>query len=174
MRRVKLCLATLDSRNHSSYWLVVVSASLAVILMFLVTSDVVLRYFFDRPLGWGEEVSEIMLLFLIYLALPYGTKVGGHVNLDIVVKLLSPKARSKVEILSSVLSLIFCIIFAWQGWKLTLYYFECQEVSPYLLFLPLWPIVTIMSTGISLMCLELIVKLCRSVASLSSQGSPGK
>jgi TRAP-type C4-dicarboxylate transport system permease small subunit len=109
--------------SHSSEagsWLDRVLGAAAAILLFgmmaLTTADVVSRYVFNWPLRGAFEVTELLLLALVFAGLPLASRAGEHVTLDFVDAMLGPKAQSllrrAVELACSVI--IFGL--AWRAW----------------------------------------------------------
>ena len=77
-------------------------------LMFiLLFSEVILRYFFNAPTVWQNELAQI--LFGVYAILSGGfiMRAGGHVNVDIVYSHFSEKTRVVLDIITSVLFFLF-------------------------------------------------------------------
>jgi TRAP-type C4-dicarboxylate transport system permease small subunit len=82
---------------EGGFWLDRVLGAAAAILLFglmaLTTADVIGRYFFNWPLRGAFEITELLLLTLIFAGLPLASRAGEHVTLDFVDLLLGPKGR---------------------------------------------------------------------------------
>ena len=61
-------------------------------MMALTFVDVVLRYLFNRPLRGGFELTELMLLVLIFAGLPLVSHADEHVTMDFIDRLLPARA----------------------------------------------------------------------------------
>lgn len=79
-------------------WLTVcenaLAALAAAVLAFItlaICAEVVMRYGFNRPLTWVVEVSEYALLWMTFLGTSWVLRQGGHVRVDILMHLLSPR-----------------------------------------------------------------------------------
>ena len=90
--------------SHSSEagsWLDRVLGAAAALLLFglmaLTTVDVIGRYLFNWPLRGAFEITELLLLTLIFAGLPLASRVDEHVTLDFVDMLLGPKGRSHLR-----------------------------------------------------------------------------
>ena len=66
-------------------------------MMALTFVDVVLRYVFNRPLRGAFEVTELMLLVLIFAGLPLVSHADEHVTMDFIDRLLGPRARDALR-----------------------------------------------------------------------------
>ena len=60
-----------------------VAAALILCLMLLTCVDVVGRYFLNRPLTGGFELTEVLLASLIFAGLPLVTLRGDHITVDL-------------------------------------------------------------------------------------------
>ena len=95
-----------------------VAASLILFCMMTLTFvDVVLRYVFNRPLSGGFEVTELMLLVLIFAGLPLVTHAREHVTMDFIDRLLTGRAR---ELLDRTIQLACAAIMLWLAWLIWL------------------------------------------------------
>lgn len=61
-------------------------------LMMLTVVDVVARYVFNRPLRGAFEVTELLLLVLIFAGLPLVSLANEHVSMDFIDRALGPRA----------------------------------------------------------------------------------
>lgn len=74
----------------------VLGAAAAVLLfglMMLTTADVISRYLFNWPLRGAFEITELLLLTLIFAGLPLASRAGEHVTLDFIDRVLAPRSR---------------------------------------------------------------------------------
>ncbi|MGH8673944.1 MAG: TRAP transporter small permease [Burkholderiales bacterium] len=94
-----------------------IAASLILFLMMLLTFvDVVARYLFNFPLRGGFEVTELMLLVLIFAGLPLVSHADEHVTMDFIDRLL-PEAgrRLLVRAVHAVCAAVMFFL-TWQVW----------------------------------------------------------
>src|SRR5690349_7421771 len=98
--------------------LIDVAAALAALLLgamaLYVTYDVVVRYFFNAPPSWTNDLSEYSLVWATFLAGPWLVRISGHVRIDIVVDQLSPQLSGVASAVASIVAAIVCAIGAWQ------------------------------------------------------------
>ena len=93
----------------------VFAAALCVFLMLGVSINVVLRYFFAKPLLGTETVSEFFLLWLTFLGTAWVLKKGKHVRIDIVVNRLNPKTQAALNIILSIIGAVIFLFIVWYG-----------------------------------------------------------
>ena len=74
-------------------------ASSAILLgmMLLTFADVVARYLFTRPVRGAFEVTELLLLVLIFAGLPLVSFTNEHAVMDFIDRLLDRRARRGLE-----------------------------------------------------------------------------
>ena len=85
-----------------------VAASIILLaMMALTTVDVVARYVFNRPLRGAFEVTELLLLVLIFAGLPLVSFTNEHAVMDFIDRVLGRRAlrglQGGVELVSAVL-----------------------------------------------------------------------
>lgn len=88
-----------------------------LILLFVTFSifvDVFLRYFFNRPSIWVTEVSTYLLLYIIFLGTAYALQEGFHIRATFVVDILSDTRKRILNLLTSIISMIFTLVLLWQ------------------------------------------------------------
>ncbi len=95
--------------------LYIFSEVLIILLMVGVTVNVVLRYFFNRPLMGTEEVSEYFLLWLTFMGSAWVLKKDKHIRIDILTAYLRPRAQAVLYTVLSVMSAVVFIFVAWYG-----------------------------------------------------------
>ena len=137
-----------------------------IVLIFLVTNDVVMRYVFNRPTTWGLEISEYLLLYITLLSLSYTLLVDRHVRVDLVVTSFSEKTQRWLRLFGFVVCLLFGLILCWRTGETTVAVYQEGWRSSSQLMLPLFPVYVIMPLGFALFSLECLCKIylcCRSL-----------
>lgn len=66
-------------------------------MMALTFTDVVMRYLFNAPLRGAFEITELMLVVLIYAGLPIVSRQDLHVTTDLIDRWLPPRARRPLD-----------------------------------------------------------------------------
>jgi TRAP-type C4-dicarboxylate transport system permease small subunit len=56
-------------------------------------ADVLLRYFFDKPIKGVYSITEVMLIMVVFLGLAYTQSEKGHVSIDVITSRLSSRTR---------------------------------------------------------------------------------
>jgi TRAP-type C4-dicarboxylate transport system permease small subunit len=85
-------------------------------MMALTALDVVLRYVFNRPLRGGFEVTELLLLVLIFAGLPLVSHADEHVTMDLIDRLLGPRLRAALQHAVDALCAAIFFLLTWLVW----------------------------------------------------------
>jgi TRAP-type C4-dicarboxylate transport system permease small subunit len=78
--------------------------------------DVVARYAFNRPVRGAFEVTELMLLVLIFAGLPLVSFAGEHAVMDFIDRVLGPRALRQLERLVQAACGAFMLLLARLVW----------------------------------------------------------
>ena len=154
---MKIPLFRKSVESLSSIFNMLASASLMAIML-LTCIDVFMRYFFNRPFGGTYDLVGLGGAVIAAFAMPYTLLKGGHVAVDILLRVLSRKKRLFIETLTHILGVLLFLIMVWQCIVLALDMKACGEVTPTLL-LPFYPIVYCMAACFFVLCLSIIVDL---------------
>ena len=94
-----------------------VAASAILFAMMLLTFvDVVARYVFNRPLRGAFEVTELMLVVLIFAGLPLVSYAGEHALMDFIDRLLGARQQRLLERLVQAACAAVMFLLAWLVW----------------------------------------------------------
>ena len=98
--------------------LVLGAAASAILLamMLLTFVDVVARYLFNRPVRGAFEMTELMLVVLIFAGLPLVSYRDEHALMDFIDRLLGPRARWWLEQAVQALCAAAMFLLAWLVW----------------------------------------------------------
>lgn len=104
----------------------------ALIVLFVVAFSVIIgRIFFDASMGWSQDVIRLCFTYIIYLGAAYCVREKGHLNVDFVLGMMSPKARQIVEFLINIVLLAFFAFIAYYGFQFAAT--GASQKSPYLM-----------------------------------------
>jgi TRAP-type transport system small permease protein len=86
-------------------------------MMCLTFVDVIGRYLLNRPVRGGFEVTELMLLVLIFAGLPLVSHADEHVTMDFVDRLLGARAR---RVLKRAVHAVVAAILGFMAWQMVI------------------------------------------------------
>ncbi len=139
--------------------------SYLVFAMFVfILLEVFLRYAFNSPTVWTNELTQ--LLFGVYAVLSGGYLMAhkGHVNVDLIHSMLGPRAQAVIDILTSILFFIFTLALLYFGYDMAQESIGNWETSFSAWNPPIWPVKACIPIGTGLLLLQGIVKLLEDIA----------
>ena len=138
-----------------SAWLSKLGAFALLAMMVLTVVDVAGRYLFKAPLLGAYELTEFLVLILIYAFLGYAQSKKRHVCVEIVMDSAPKRVRRIVALVNHLLCLGLFVLMAYMGLKKALDLFQVGEVSPNLV-IPNYPFVLFLVLGSLAMCIEYV------------------
>ena len=70
------------------------------VIMFLICAEVVFRYGFNNPILGTVEISEYMLVCIVFLGLGYTQLIKGHIRIELVLERLPEKLQHILRIVA--------------------------------------------------------------------------
>jgi len=135
-------------------------ATLAIVL--LVSYDVIMRYFFDRPQLFVDEMASFLQVLLIFGGAAYTFRVGGHVRVDLLTNHVRPAARAWLRVVTLLLGVVFLAIVIWVTMQSATTAFQYGRVSAVMLY-PLWLPMAFIPAGLALLGLGMALVLIRQI-----------
>ena len=94
----------------------IAASALLLAMMALTFVDVVARYLFNRPIRGAFEITELILLVLIFAGLPLVSHADEHVTMDFIDRMLPPRAlKVLVRVVHALVAALFFFL-TWQMW----------------------------------------------------------
>ncbi|MFC1980505.1 TRAP transporter small permease [Chloroflexota bacterium] len=120
-RRLSLSLRmkVISVFDHTIDSLALFAAVLMVFIMLAVVADVVTRYALGKPIFWVVEICEYSLLWITFLATASLLKREEHVKMDLVLNRLNPGTQARMNVITSIIGAIACLIVTWYSAMLT-------------------------------------------------------
>jgi TRAP-type C4-dicarboxylate transport system permease small subunit len=125
----------------------------------ILTSSVVTRYFFKISTDWQDEASVFLLVGATFLSGAYVQARRGHIGIGLLAGLLPPRWNRLRQWMCDLLSLSFCAFFAWKSWTLCLEALREGQTTDSTWAPPLWIPYVLMSSGMTLLSLQLALQL---------------
>lgn len=143
-------------------------AILLASMTLLVFVEVVLRFGFSTGFMWGEELTLHISAWMVLFGASYGIKVGSHIGVDALVKILPPTARKIVSSIAVLACLAYTGIFMSGAWtylsKIRMIGIEMED-----LHFPKWIAHSILFIGMVLIAIRLLILLW-SIATGKAEG----
>jgi C4-dicarboxylate transporter DctQ subunit len=117
--------------------------------------QVVLRYVFNSGIVWALEATTYMFAWLVLVGMSYGVKVGFHIGIDAVVKLLPSRGQRVVGVLAGLLCLLYAVLLFYGGYNyidtMLMLGVHAEDIP-----LPRWLLSIILPIGFGLLALRLL------------------
>jgi len=123
------------------------------LLMLLTVANVILRDFFNKPIMGTPELSEFMMVLVVFLALAWCAITRKHVKVELVVNRFSPRIQAIFNGITLLLTLGIFVIITWQSFLESMVVYDTTS----LLRIPHTPFYWIMTFGLGLFCLSILV-----------------
>lgn len=135
----------------------------SLFLVLLLTWEVFMRYVLGRPTIYSYEISTMMGVTISAGGLAFTHKYHGHVRVDVLWRLLSPRGKAVADIVGAlILFFPLVIIIAYISGDLALRSFvEGEIMTQTYLYPPAWPVRAVMFLGFFLFVPQGIAKLIR-------------
>ncbi|WP_271397290.1 TRAP transporter small permease [Salinicoccus roseus] len=89
--------------------------ALSIFTVFVIFSQVVMRYVFNSSLSWSEEIARYGFIWLIYIGVSYGVKRRKHLRVDALTMLFEEKGTAVIKMIANILFLIFALVVSYYG-----------------------------------------------------------
>lgn len=160
---IKNCLRIVDSINH---WVAKILSYDAILIMVIMLIEMVSRYIFHHPTIWaGEVVLQLFMLFIV--AGGYTLLTNGHVRMDAIYSRFSPKRKAIMDVITSIMFLMFAIALLWKGSQMAAHSISIREHSYTYFAPPLYPIKTALPLAAFLLLIQGLAKLVRDVQTMA-------
>jgi TRAP-type C4-dicarboxylate transport system permease small subunit len=132
-----------------------VGMSLVVLIMLIMSSDVISRVLFGSVIVGSHELVEFSLTTMVFLGLAYTALKKGHIAVDIIYSKMGLKSRPFIEIISSLFSLIICLLMVWQTFLYAMEVRQSNLISSTLM-IDIYPFVLLTSFGVGLLSVVIL------------------
>ena len=86
-------------------------------ILFLMALQIVMRYFFNNPLQWTDEISRMCMVWMTFLGSVIAFREGAHISVDLITNSLPQKAGRILLNITDILTLAFLLLLAFLGFK---------------------------------------------------------
>ena len=132
------------------------AAGMILICLVAVCTEVLMRYFLNRPLVWVVEVTEYSILYTTFLAAAYLLKEEGHVKIELVVDALKPRAQALLNAITSMLGIVVCLVLGFFGTSNTIAHFQQGIPTFTAMEIPKWPFLMVIPFGSFLLLIQFV------------------
>ena len=148
-----------------------IAAMLVVVLVVLMLYDVVLRYAFNAPTSWGNDLNTMLMGAAFVLSIAYALSTDSHVRVDL---LYNDATKPRLRIVDLIgLTLLVLPAIAWITWGLWGHFFTALATgertgsggwNPIV-----WPFKMMLFVGFLLFTLQIVAEIIKRAASLAGR-----
>jgi TRAP-type C4-dicarboxylate transport system permease small subunit len=134
-----------------------IASAFLFLMMLLTVTDVFLRKVYSKSILGTVEVTEFMLLIVIFFALAHTEVLNGHVKVDLVMSRFGPRAQALVDMITQFVCFVLSLLITWS----TLVYSEMMRAAEERsqdLWLYVFPFIYIVAAGCAVLALTLLIK----------------
>lgn len=138
-------------------------SQIALVLMMLLTAaDVILRYIFNSPILFAQELTEFSLVVCVSLGLSFCAVEKGHVRVDIIANRLPKRVQVIFDCFTGLLTIIFLLLIMWRSF-VHMVYVGGNSITSMTLYIPVYPFIGLVGVGFALFTLVLLMDLFDSI-----------
>ena len=134
----------------------------------ILTYSVVSRYFFKVATDWQDEASVFMLVGATFFCTAYVQSYRGHIGIEALSSLLSPRVNAVRMLIVDVFSCAFCAFFSWKSWAMCHEAWVDGMTTSSTFAPPLWIPYAMMAFGMSILTLQILVQVLTHITNKRS------
>jgi len=92
------------------------ASALFIAIGFIVSYEVVMRYLFNSPTIWVNEVSRFLQIWATYLALTYSFHKRDFIRITVIYDRLNETGKKILDFISFIFIIIFSCFVVYYGW----------------------------------------------------------
>ena len=136
-----------------------VASGFLIFLMMITVVDVFLRFFFNAPLTGTTEISQLMMIIIVFPALGWAAIDRAHIRVDLLIGELPKRPQALLNSITLLISLVIFVVITWRS------FMESAVVNRQtsLINLPFAPFYWLMSVGLTVFCLAILVLIIEEI-----------
>jgi TRAP-type mannitol/chloroaromatic compound transport system permease small subunit len=146
-----------------SVWTALTGRWFIIALVVLVTTEVTLRYVFNKPTLWGYELHVMLAASSYILAFAYTHQQRAHVRVDMIYAHLPRRGQALIDVLGTLLIFFpFIFLLCYTAWSWMFDAWATGEKMPITgWYPPAGPLRTVVLYGIVLFALQAVAHFIR-------------
>ena len=92
------------------------ASALFISIGFIVSYEVIMRYLFNSPTIWVNEVSRLLQIWATYLALTYSFHKQDFIRITVIYDRLNETGKKILDFISFIFIIIFSCFVVYYGW----------------------------------------------------------
>jgi TRAP-type C4-dicarboxylate transport system permease small subunit len=146
-----------------------VLALLLTAMIVLAGVQIFLRNLLETGLEWGDPLLRVTVLWLGLLGAMAATRDDNHITIDILSRILPPRAKAASRLVTDLFTAIVCGLLAYHGARLVM--FDMEAGTRAFAFVPTWVCELIIPFGFGIIalrfCISFVLRLRRLAGATS-------
>lgn len=136
-----------------------VASGFLILLMMITVIDVFLRYFFNSPLTGTTEISQLMMIIIVFPALGWAAIDRAHIRVDLLMRQFPKRPAAVINSITLLIALGVYLIITWRS------FLESAVVNRQtsLIHLPFAPFYWLMSVSLAIFCLAILALIIEDI-----------
>jgi TRAP-type C4-dicarboxylate transport system permease small subunit len=105
---------SLDAVDRVAGWAITAAGG---VMIAVVTLQVLLRYVFNTSTDWSDELSRLLFVWCMFLAIPLGIREGAHVGIELLVTHIPAAPRRQLARACALAAAAMMVAVFWQAAK---------------------------------------------------------
>jgi TRAP-type C4-dicarboxylate transport system permease small subunit len=130
------------------------------LMMFFVSAGVIARYFLNNPIKGDLEIQELMMVLIVFLALPYCQLEKRHVYVEVLINHLKGRTKTILSSFAYFIGFIIIVLIVWQtGARAIKGFMAFHNDVTLSLWIPISPFLAVACIGLALTGIEWLIAL---------------
>lgn len=134
-----------------------VASIILFLMMILTVTDVIGRKLFSHSVTGAVELTEFMLVILVFFSLARCEAKDGHVKVDLIMSQFGGRVQAAVDMVTQFVGFLLCGLITWSTVIYAGKMCASGEVSQDL-WIPKYPFVYVVALGCGVLALTLLIK----------------
>ncbi|MBX3529420.1 MAG: TRAP transporter small permease [Rhizobiaceae bacterium] len=147
----------------TSYGMMVISCLALLAMTVIVSYEVASRYFLHAPTTWAWDINIQLMMLMTMFGLAEVYRRDDYVRVDVITSLLSPRARTVLDIVFAPVMLFVAAVIVWMSWKYFHQSWVRNQHASTIFGPPLWPIKATIPIGAAVLFAHGVLKLVRDI-----------
>ena len=135
-----------------------VAGGALVFMLFLTVADIVGRSAFNNPVPGTVEITSLLLIVVVFLAVAHSEDMGDHITIDLIYERVGKRTKLVMDLFSDLLTIAVMGLMSFQLYHFALRNLDTGAETP-VLDVPLWPFVFVACFGAGLYTISTVMRL---------------
>lgn len=141
--------------NRWTHW---VSGVALLGILFLTVADITGRNTLNNPVSGTVEVTSMLLVVVVFLAVARSEDMGDHITIDLIYERVGERTKKFLDLFSDGLTVVIVGLISYQLYQFALRNQTSGAETPVLDW-PMWPFVLVGSVGAALYALSTVMRI---------------